>query len=165
MTDRLDNEFRFHQSALALRAERQQLLASNIANADTPNFKARDIDFRKALVQALGGAQRMSSADFVAPVSTLAAVAPGLALAPSHPDHLSASSASGISTAGATTAGSTAFGAELLYRMPRQDSIDGNTVELDAERAQFADNAVRYEASISAVNSKLKSLLAVISGQ
>ncbi len=143
MTDRLDNEFRFHQSALGLRAERQQWLASNIANADTPNFKARDIDFRKAMQQALGGS-----------------TGPGLpaqtaALAASHPAHL-----------GSNAAGrSTVSGAELLYRTPRQDSIDGNTVELDAERAQFADNAVRYEASISAVNGKIKSLLAAITGQ
>ena len=160
MTDRLDNEFRFHQSALALRAERQQLLASNIANADTPNFKARDIDFRKALVQALGGATGSHSTASVASpgsgtqvMSTSSSLA--AALAASHPAHLTSTSA----------AGSTASGAELLYRAPRQDSIDGNTVELDAERAQFADNAVRYEASISAVNGKLKSLLAAISGQ
>ncbi len=156
MTDRLDNEFRFHQSALALRAERQQLLASNIANADTPNFKARDIDFRKALVQALGGEPGKaapsagSGTQVTSTSSSLAA-----ALLASHPAHLTTT----------TSAGSTASGAELLYRTPRQDSIDGNTVELDAERAQFADNAVRYEASISAVNGKLKSLLAAISGQ
>lgn len=147
MTDRLDNEFRFHQSALALRAERQQVLASNIANADTPNFKARDIDFRKALQQALGGSASM-------PLDAASPSMPAAMLA-SHPAHLSSTAA----------AGSTASGAELLYRTPRQDSIDGNTVELDPERAQFADNAVRYEASISAVNGKLKSLLAVITGQ
>ncbi len=133
MTNRLDNEFRFHQSALGLRAERQQLLASNIANADTPNFKARDIDFRKAMQQALGG---------------------------------SPASVNGNRSAVMQPAGKfSGSGAELLYRTPRQDSIDGNTVELDAERAQFADNAVRYEASVSAVNGKIKSLLAAITGQ
>ena len=161
MTDRLDNEFRFHQSALALRAERQQLLASNIANADTPNFKARDIDFRKALQQALGGAagqpSAASSAGGMPLTSTSAALA--AALRASHPAHLSSTTAAGVAAV------STASGAELLYRMPRQDSIDGNTVELDAERAQFADNAVRYEASVSAVNGKIKSLLAAITGQ
>ena len=152
MTDRLDNEFRFHQSALALRAERQQVLASNIANADTPNFKARDIDFRKALQQALGGSESLPAN----------AASPSLSSSPvaSHPAHLTSAS-----TTGSTASGSTASGAELLYRTPRQDSIDGNTVELDPERAQFADNAVRYEASISAVNGKLKSLLAAITGQ
>ncbi len=154
MTDRIDSEFRFHQSALALRAERQQLLASNIANADTPNFKARDIDFKQALTNALGGGTTPASAGAPQVTSTSGALA--AALSASHPAHLSTSLAAG---------GSTASGAELLYRTPRQDSIDGNTVELDAERAQFADNAVRYEASISAVNGKLKSLLAAITGQ
>ncbi len=160
MTDRLDNEFRFHQSALALRAERQQVLASNIANADTPNFKARDIDFRKALVQALGGTPGggMASSSGSGPQVTSTSSSLAAALLASHPAHLT-------SAAGSTGTGNTASGAELLYRTPRQDSIDGNTVELDAERAQFADNAVRYEASISAVNGKLKSLLAAISGQ
>ncbi len=158
MTDRLDNEFRFHQSALALRAERQQVLASNIANADTPNFKARDIDFRKALVQALGGTpgvQAAASAAAGGPLMMSSSSSLSAALLASHPVHLTSTSA----------AGSTASGAELLYRTPRQDSIDGNSVELDAERAQFADNAVRYEASVSAVNGKLKSLLAAITGQ
>ena len=56
MTDRLDNEMRFHQAALNARAYRQQVIASNIANADTPNFKARDVDFRQALMGALVGA-------------------------------------------------------------------------------------------------------------
>jgi len=134
MTDRLDAVFRFHQSALALRAERQQVLASNIANADTPAYKARDIDFRGALANALGGGA-------------------AAALSASHPAHLPTG-----------TAGVTASGNPLLYRTPRQDSIDGNTVELDAERAHFADNALRYEASLSAVDGKIKSLLAVIQG-
>lgn len=54
MIDKLDAALRFHQSALNLRAHRQQLIASNIANADTPNFKARDFDFAHALGNALG---------------------------------------------------------------------------------------------------------------
>ena len=133
MSDRIDDLFRFQQNALALRAERQQLLASNIANADTPGYKARDIDFRSALA----GAMNTGSA----PMSA------------SHENHLPAASA-----------GSSRSGNPLLYRVPHQDSIDGNTVELDAERAQFADNALRYEASLSDVNGKIKSLLAVIQG-
>ena len=56
MTNRLDETLRFHQTALNARAYRQQVIASNIANADTPNFKARDVDFREALAGALGGA-------------------------------------------------------------------------------------------------------------
>ncbi len=132
MPDKLDSEFQFHQRALALRADRQQLLASNIANADTPNYKARDIDFRKALLSAMSGP---------------------------------AAGGNTGNTGSQLPASSSLAAADLLYRIPRQDSIDGNTVELDAERAQFADNAVRYEASVSAVNGKIKSLLAAIMGQ
>lgn len=133
MSDRIEDLFRFQQNALALRAERQQLLASNIANADTPGYKARDVDFRAALAGAMGTGSAPMSATQV--------------------NHLPA-----------TSAGSSRSGQPLLYRIPNQDSIDGNTVELDAERAQFADNALRYEASLSDVNGKIKSLLAVIQG-
>ena len=49
----LDNQMRFHQAAFNLQAYRQELLASNIANADTPHYKARDIDFRSALQNAI----------------------------------------------------------------------------------------------------------------
>ncbi len=139
MIDKLDQAFRFHQNALSLRAERQQVLASNIANADTPNYKARDFDFRAALQGAMG--------------ATGMADTPGMPAAVPHPQHLAA------------PAGSTPSGRQLQYRLPRQDNIDGNTVELDAERAQFADNALRYEASLSAINGRIKSLLAVIQGQ
>ena len=55
MVSKLDEAFRFHQTALSLRAGRQELLASNIANADTPNYKARDIDFASALQGAMTG--------------------------------------------------------------------------------------------------------------
>jgi len=50
MTDALD----FHGKALQLRASRQETIASNIANADTPNFKAKDFDFAAALREASG---------------------------------------------------------------------------------------------------------------
>jgi len=55
MTDPLDKLFQFHQNALNVRTFRQQLLASNIANADTPGYKARDIDFAAALRDATEG--------------------------------------------------------------------------------------------------------------
>lgn len=137
MIGKLDEALRFHQTALSLRAERQQVLASNIANADTPNYKARDIDFGSALKQALstsGGA-----------VPTLAKTSPA---------HLGGAS-------GATTAS----GVPLLYRTTAQGSVDGNTVDMDAERNQFADNALRYEASITFAGGELKKLLAAIQGQ
>ncbi len=58
MVDRLSNHFAFHQTALAVRQQRQELLASNIANADTPNYKARDMDFNATLKQAMGGSTK-----------------------------------------------------------------------------------------------------------
>lgn len=50
---KLDAELNFHQAALRVRNQRQELLASNIANADTPQYKARDIDFQSAMQSAL----------------------------------------------------------------------------------------------------------------
>lgn len=52
MVNMLDNYFGVHEQAMRARAARAQLLAENIANADTPHFKARDIDFSAALASA-----------------------------------------------------------------------------------------------------------------
>ncbi len=49
MLDKLDAALRFQQEALNLRAQRQEVLAANIANADTPGYQARDIDFASEL--------------------------------------------------------------------------------------------------------------------
>src|SRR5690625_3095955 len=54
MFSRLSAEFALHQTALALRNQRQEVLASNIANADTPHYKARDFNFHDQLRQAVG---------------------------------------------------------------------------------------------------------------
>jgi flagellar basal-body rod protein FlgB len=134
MVDRVDNALRFQQLALNLRAARQELLASNIANADTPNYKARDIDFTRALQDALAG-----SSVKLPPVQTSAM-------------HLEGN------------AGASIMGSPVMYRQPLQPSADGNTVDMDVERAQFADNALRYEASIQFLNSRIKGILAAIQG-
>ena len=137
MIGKLDEHLRFNETALNLRAQRQQLLASNIANADTPNFKARDIDFSKALQGALakGG-----------PVQ-----AP--ALAKTSTVHLSAGG------------GNTVGNAPLLYRKEQQGNIDGNTVNMDVERNQFTDNAIRYEAGLTFINAQIRKMLSAIQGQ
>jgi flagellar basal-body rod protein FlgB len=128
----IDDAFQFNQVALSLRAARQELIASNIANADTPNYKARDINFSAALQGALSGS------------------AGKLPLSTSAPNHLSGKEASGpIDT-------------QVMYRNPTQPSADGNTVDANAERAQFADNALRYEASLQFVNNKIKEYLAAL---
>lgn len=136
MIGKLDEYLRFQETALNLRAQRQQLLASNIANADTPNYKARDIDFRSAMQNALAPA----AAGQAAALDKTSAV------------HLSAPGTLNSS------------GAPLLYRSVQQGSVDGNTVEMDTERNQFADNGIRYEASLTMISGQIKSLLAAIQG-
>ena len=134
MANPIDNALQFHAEALNLRAFRQELLAANIANADTPGFKARDIDFRKSLQDAMAGRS---------PTVQLAQTARG---------HVKPS---GAAAAGPETP---------LYRSVVQASLDGNTVDMDVERAQFAENAIRYEANLTFINSQLKTLLAAIQG-
>ncbi len=135
MIDRIGKDFEFYQKALALRQQRQEILASNIANADTPNYKARDIDFNATLREAMGegGLPRL----------------PDTSLTLTSARHIPAS---------AHTSGP----AQELYRMPSQPSLDGNTVEMDAERTQFADNTMRYQTDLQVLNGRIKSLLAAI---
>ena len=135
MTGKLDEVLRFHQDALDVRAHRQQLLASNIANADTPGYKARDIDFAQAMQNAVSLRAGQAS--------------PGLVKTSSN--HLQ-SRDGGI------------FGVAPQYRVPTQASIDGNTVEMNQERAAFSENAIHYEANLTFINHKLKLLLAAIQG-
>jgi flagellar basal-body rod protein FlgB len=127
---KLDDLFRFSQNALNVHAHRQQLIASNIANADTPGYKARDIDFAATLKQV--------EAAHAAKPQLRPLRAGGPEAAP--------------------------LGAELLYRSVVQRSVDGNTVDLDIERAQFAENAVRYEAQLMFIGGQVKSMLAAIQG-
>ncbi|QID18382.1 flagellar basal body rod protein FlgB [Nitrogeniibacter mangrovi] len=134
MTNRLDKELQFHQTALNLRAYRQQLLSSNIANADTPNYKARDIDFSKALTGALN--MRLGP----------------VALATTSAGHIDSAPAS-------------PFDSMAQYRTETQSSVDGNTVDMNTERAAFAENALHYEASITFINGLLRSMQTAVQGQ
>jgi flagellar basal-body rod protein FlgB len=137
MVAKLDDYLRFNETALNLRAQRQQLLASNIANADTPNYKARDIDFAKTLQTSIEGKS---------------AKLPSVDLVRTSPGHI----------AGKPINGGGIGGSPLLYRTVAQGSVDGNTVDMDVERNQFTDNAVRYEAGIASVNGQIKMLLAAV---
>jgi len=132
VVSRIDNALDFQQTALGLRAQRQQVLAGNIANADTPNYKARDFDFSQALKAAVAG--RASSG--------------GLPLAATSARHLQGTAESGP--------------VRLLYRAPVQASADGNTVDMDVERAQFSENAVQYEAGLTFITHQLKTLLSAV---
>ena len=135
MIGKLDNYLRFNETALSLRAQRQELIASNIANADTPNFKARDIDFASAMQGALSRAAN-----------------PGNPLAATNTRHQQP----------AADGKALPDGTPVLYRGVVQGAVDGNTVDMDVERNQFADNALRYEAGITMINHQIRGLLAAI---
>lgn len=136
MIDRLTQTLDFNATALLLRSERGRVLAGNLANADTPGFKARDFDFRQALESATG-LQRATA------VTPAARTQPGH-LAPTGPG---------------------SGGPQLQYRLPPQTALDGNTVDMDLERAGFADNTVRYEASLRFLNGQIRALTLAINGQ
>jgi flagellar basal-body rod protein FlgB len=147
MIGKLDAEFRFQETALSVRAQRQQLLASNIANADTPHYKARDVDFTKALQNALGTES-----------SQQAVAAGSVEMAKTSANHLS-SSPTAMNVPG------TIGGLEPQYRSTIQGSVDDNTVDMDKERNEFTDNALRYEASITLMTAEMKKMLTAIQGQ
>ncbi|MDY7548737.1 flagellar basal body rod protein FlgB [Glaciimonas sp. CA11.2] len=133
MVDRLDNALRFQQEALNLRARRQEVLSVNIAHADTPNYKARDFDFSSTLTQAVERGRQSES--------------------------LSMTTTSSRHLAGEQTLSNDT---DLLYRIPTQSSIDGNTVEMDVERVNFADNALHYESSLTVISAQIKSMLSAV---
>lgn len=124
---RLTDALNFQTEALVLRAERQRLIASNIANADTPGYVARDMDFARALREATGQA---------------AAVVPAAPRA----GHVHA-------------AGGARAEPNLLYTRPAQNNLDGNSVDMDRERAAFADNTVKYEATLRFINGSVRTML------
>ncbi len=127
MIDRYQQSLAFQGEALKLRAQRQQVLAANIANADTPGYQAVDFDFSRALTEA------------------------------------TRSRAGGSAQGAATLARGAA--PKLVAREGVQASADGNTVNMDTERAQFLDNAVRYEATLKFLNGRIRTLLSAIQGQ
>jgi len=127
---RLDNAFGIHEQALTLRSRRAELLASNMANADTPGFKARDIDFKQALKGEVVKQAQIKT---------------------THKNHISAPTSS-LSPA------------HLLYRIPSQPSLDGNTVDMQQEKTAFAANTLEYQASLGFLTGKIKGLKSAIRG-
>ena len=130
----LDDALGIHQNALLLRSRRAEVLANNIANADTPNYKARDIDFHSILSDAQG-MQTDSSALHVTHAKHM------------HLDDFSSDSET------------------LMYRVPLQPSLDGNTVDNQVEQAKYAENSMQYLASLNFVSGNLKGLLTAIRGE
>ena len=146
MLNQLTDSLNFQATALTLRSERQRLIASNIANADTPGYTARDFNFSDALRQASG---QGSSAQ-----SGLSGAR--LQMAASQSGHMGLNGVSG-QAAGANP--------ELNYASAAQTNLDNNTVDMDRERASFADNTVRYEATLRFINSQVRTLNTAITGQ
>lgn len=132
---KLDQYIGVHAAALDVRARRTEVIANNLANADTPGFKARDLDFRTALARAAGEQ------------------APGVHLSTTRAGHIG-----GSASAEATS------NPDLKYRTPLAPALDGNTVDAQLEQAAFAENAVRYQATLTFLNSKFRSLMTAILG-
>ncbi len=143
----LTNALDFQSKALVLRAERQRVIASNIANADTPGYTGRDINFKQAMGQALG-----ESSDLRLAPSTSQSVS---AAGTTHARHIPLPSV----TEGA------AANSKLDYTVQTQPAMDGNSVDLDRERASFVDNSVRYEATLRFINGSSRTILSAIQGQ
>jgi len=136
MLDRLDAALRFQQEALNLRAQRQEVLAANIANADTPGYQARDLDFSSELNKVMERGRPEAS---------------GMQLAVTSARHIPAQALSAPSV-------------DLMYRIPDQPSLDGNTVDMDRERTQFADNSLQYQTGLTVLSGQIKSMMSVLQG-
>lgn len=119
-----------YEQALRFRAQRNEVLSSNIANADTPNYKARDLDFGSALKNA-----RTEQLDMTR-TSDL------------HKRSWSTNPDSG----------------RLMYRLPMQPTLDGNTVETDVEQAAFAENALQYRASLAFLDGHIRTIRYALKG-
>lgn len=125
----------FSEAALKLRSYRQQILSSNLTNADTPGYKARDVNFSQVLNEQLQGTSYQST----------------LRMTTTNEGHVGRS-------ASAETP-------PLLYRTSLQSSLDGNTVDPDEERSRFAENTLHIEAALTFLNSTIKSRISAITGQ
>lgn len=139
MLNRLTDTLDFQAQALSLRSERQRLIASNIANADTPGYVAREMNFAQALREATGTASSTA------------------VMATSQPGHIGGG-ANGV-------ASNRSADSNLMYATPSQPNLDRNTVDMDRERASFADNTVKYEATLRFINSNVRTTLSAITGQ
>lgn len=146
MVSNISNNLDFHSKALLLRADRQRIIASNIANADTPGFVARDLNFKDAMnevnsggLSAIGNSATQGSRNGTTNTGHIA-------LTPSP-----------IGTLGGTD--------NLNYTTQSQSRLDGNSVDLDQQRANFVDNSVRYEATLRFINGYSKTMLSAIQGQ
>ncbi len=137
MASQFDSLFGIHANALPIREARAKILASNLANADTPNYKAQDIDFEAALLKQRGNADDLRS--------------PNMKLTNNR--HL----------AGFTDTMNTA--SYLKYRNPTQPSLDGNTVETHIEKAKFMENGIQQSVTLQFLDEKMKGIRDALKSQ
>lgn len=135
MLSKLNDAFAFNEAALSLRATRQEVLASNLANSDTPNYKARDFDFAAALQKATSKQESKT-----------------LGLARTDSTHLAGIRRNPLEV-------------ELMYRNDVQPSIDGNTVDKNIEMSNYTDNAIRYQASLTFIQRRIEGLRSAMQSQ
>ena len=126
----LNNYFALRLKSLEVAEQRMKVLAANVANADTPGYKARDIDFVAAMREAGAGDIRMTTTQ-----------------------------AGHIALPGTDT-----VAGKVQYRVPSQPSLDGNTVDAQQESAAVAETAVRYQATLTFLNQRIKGLMTAITG-
>jgi len=131
----IDSFFGANAQSLLVRARRAEILASNIINADTPNYKAKDLDFNAILNSS-------NNATSVKPVSVNS----------NHDKHISNSL-------------SNSYSLQTKYRVPEHPSLDGNTVDSHIEKSQFTENAVRYQISLGLLNNKIQGLISTLRGE
>ena len=132
MLGNVSADLSFYKTAMDLRVQRQQIIASNIANADTPQYKAKDFDFSQALKGAMFGQQQRD-----------------LALSKTASRHIDGSG--GVSSD------------FLKFRTEKQSSVDGNTVDMDLERAAIAENSMQYELLTRLISDKFSGLKSALS--
>ncbi|MBC3955130.1 MULTISPECIES: flagellar basal body rod protein FlgB [Pseudomonas] len=135
MSISFDKALGIHEKALNFRAQRAEVLANNISNADTPNFKARDLDFSSVLAAENDKVQNGR-----------------VSLSMTNGRHIEAE---GMSNQDGT----------LMYRTPSQPSLDQNTVDSQVEQASYTENAMGFQASFTLLNSKFKGLVAALRGE
>lgn len=135
-----DSALGIHEHALTVRSRRAEVLSNNLANVDTPNFKARDVDFKTMLNQQVNATGTAGSSQSVK-------------IAATRGNHFDFSAVT-----------ENADG-DLLYRSPLQPSIDGNTVDENVEQAEFMKNALNWQASFQFLSAKFKGLKDAIRGE
>ncbi|MCY1281232.1 Flagellar basal body rod protein FlgB [compost metagenome] len=135
MSISFDKALGIHEKALGFRAQRAEVLANNVANADTPNYKARDLDFASVLAEQSERGQKG-----------------GFQMARTNSQHIATD---GIELADPA----------LKYRTPLHAAIDGNTVDAQLEQTSYAENAVQFQTSFTLLNSKFKGLITALRGE